>query len=60
MQAFDVSVRNEFTGEVRVVQVSSCHEGDAQLLALHQLFEVEGWRKATAAPPSKLDPEADA
>ena len=46
-----IPVRNEVTGEVRVVEVSSGHAVDAQVSALHLLFRLEGWRKAIALPP---------
>jgi hypothetical protein len=49
-----IPVRNEYTGEVRVVEVQSAHDADAQIQALHQLFKQEGWRKATALRPELL------
>jgi hypothetical protein len=49
-----IPVRNESTGEVRVVEVESVHDADAQIAALHQLFKQEGWRKATALQPEAL------
>jgi hypothetical protein len=52
---FQIPVRNETTGEVRVVEVQSGHDADAQILALHLLFKQEGWRKATAMRPAFLD-----
>jgi hypothetical protein len=46
-----VQVRNEFTGEVRVIEVQAEYFRDAQVIALVQLFHVDGWRKATALIP---------
>ena len=54
MYTFQIPVRNETTGEVRVVEVQSRHDADAQILALHLLFRQEGWRKATALRPAFL------
>lgn len=48
MQKFLIPVRNEFTGEVRVIEVQSGYETDAQVEALHRLFKQHGWCKATA------------
>ena len=48
VQKFVIPVRNEFTGEVRLVEVVSGYYADAQVEALHVLFKREGWRKATA------------
>jgi hypothetical protein len=45
---YQVPVRNDDTGEVRVIEVSSAYEVDAQVEALQQLFKSEGWRKCTA------------
>ena len=50
---FLVPVRNEFTGEVRVVPVTSNYDADAQIEALHRLFHLEGWSKATALAPER-------
>lgn len=46
-----IPVRNEFTGEVRVVAVASHHVTDAQISALQLLFRDAGWRKAIALLP---------
>ena len=54
MHKYLIPVRNEYTGEVRVVEVESGHDADAQIVALHQLFKQEGWRKATALRPESL------
>lgn len=51
MYTFLIPVRNEHTGEIRLVEVESAHDADAQIVALHQLFKQEGWRKATALRP---------
>lgn len=51
MTEFFVPVRNEFTGEVRVVPVLSDYHADAQVEALHTVFRTEGWSKATALLP---------
>lgn len=47
-----VPVRNEATGEVRIVEVVSSFGPDAQVEALQHVFKSEGWRKATALPPA--------
>ena len=54
MQLFLIPVRNEFTGEVRVVEVLSRHVADAQVEALQRLFRDEGWRKALAFHPEAI------
>jgi len=51
VRQYDVQVRNETTGEVRVVEVHSNFDVDAQIAALHRLFHEEGWRQATALKP---------
>ena len=51
MHKYLIPVRNESTGEVRIVEVESGFHADAQIQALHQLFQQEGWRKATALRP---------
>lgn len=53
MSEFLVPVRNEFTGEIRVVVVTSSYGTDAQIEALHELFRSEGWSKATALCPEE-------
>jgi hypothetical protein len=49
--SYDIQVRNETTGEVRVVVVECDFDVDAQVAALHRLFHEEGWRRATAMKP---------
>lgn len=49
---FIISVRNDSTGEVRVLHVVSDYWANAQVQALHYLFHKEGWRKATAMQPA--------
>lgn len=51
METYLVPVRNEFTGEIRVVEILSNYQADAQIEALQRLFKQEGWRKATALQP---------
>jgi hypothetical protein len=51
VQLFLVPVRNEFTGEVRFIEVESGQYADAQIEALQRLFRDEGWRKAIALAP---------
>lgn len=51
MDVYRVAVRNEFTGEIRVVEILSICAVDAQIAALKQLFREEGWRKASAMTP---------
>ncbi len=53
MHKFLIPVRNEATGELRIVEVLSAYHADAQVEALHQLFRQEGWRKATALMPER-------
>ncbi len=48
LDSFQIPVRNESTGEIRLVGVARSHEIDAQIEALQTLFKQEGWRKATA------------
>lgn len=48
VQKFVIPVRNESTGEIRLVEVMSTYHADAQVEALYLLFKQEGWRKATA------------
>lgn len=54
---YSIPVRNETTGEVRIVQVLSTYGPDAQVEALQQVFKHARWRKATAlTPASDVDP----
>jgi len=48
---FRVPVRNELTGEVRIVEIASTYDRDAQVLALQLLFKSADWRRATAMVP---------
>ena len=50
MQLYDVTVRNELTGDVATLSVSSQCPQDAQVEALVQAFRCRGWRSATALP----------
>ena len=59
MQNYRVQVRNEHTGEVRIVEILSGHGADAQTAALQQLFRQEGWRKAVAFKPEWIIPECE-
>jgi hypothetical protein len=51
LEIYQVPVRNEATGEVRMIAVLSISAGEAQIAALKLLFREEGWRKATALVP---------
>jgi hypothetical protein len=51
LEPFFIPVRNELTGEVRVVEVAAEYFVDAQVVALQRLFQDEGWRKALALAP---------
>ena len=51
METYHVPVRNEHTGEIRIVEILSGYVTDAQIEALQRLFKEEGWRKATALLP---------
>jgi hypothetical protein len=51
LDIYTVQVRNEFTGEVRAIEVQANYFRDAQVAALAQLFHSDGWRKATALVP---------
>ena len=51
METYQVTVRNDRTGEVRVVEVLSGYPVDAQVEALRQLFHEDDWRHATALLP---------
>jgi hypothetical protein len=55
-----VPVRNEITGEVRVVEILASYHVDAQVEALHLLFREEGWRSARALRPYTAAQEATA
>jgi len=48
VQIFAIPIRNEQTGEIRVVEIMCGFHVQAQVEALHHLFKQEGWRKATA------------
>lgn len=54
LDTYHVPVRNDLTGEVRIIEVVSGYEEDAQIAALQQLFHGEGWRKATALRPEGM------
>ena len=56
MGDFHVAVRNDDTGELRVIQAAGMCELDAQIAALQELFAREGWRKATALLPEAVTP----
>lgn len=45
---YQIPVRNDDTGEIRIVEISSSYEVDAQVEAVQQLFKQDGWRKCTA------------
>jgi hypothetical protein len=49
---YDVSVRNELSGEVTTVSVLADCAAGAQVAALVALFKTRGWRKAVAIPPA--------
>lgn len=51
MRNYLIPVRNDSTGEVRIVEVQSGFDIDAQVTALHRLFKQDGWRRATALQP---------
>jgi hypothetical protein len=51
LEQYSVSVRNEDTGEVRVVEIVSEYFVDAQIVALQRMFKTEGWRKSVALTP---------
>ena len=54
MEQYSVSVRNELTGEIRVLDVVSEYFADAQITALERMFKDEGWRKALALAPEEV------
>jgi hypothetical protein len=47
---YDVSVRNELSGEVATISVLADCAAGAQVEALVELFKSRGWRKAIAFP----------
>lgn len=53
MELYDVTVRNELTGEVATISLQSSWPQEAQVAALVQLFKLQGWRKAVALPPQR-------
>jgi hypothetical protein len=48
--AYDVTVRNELTGETLCLQVLSSCPQQAQVTALIQAFRSNGWSKVVALP----------
>src|SRR5947209_8981601 len=48
---YDISVRNELSGETATVSVLADCQAGAQVEALVALFKIRGWRKAIASPP---------
>jgi hypothetical protein len=51
LHTYLIPVRNEFTGEERIVEIESAYDVDAQIAALRAVFDEHGWRKATAMLP---------
>jgi hypothetical protein len=60
VHSYRVPVRNEHTGEIRVVEILSRYFADAQTEALELLFRQEGWRKAVAFQPEWSVSEGEA
>jgi UTP:GlnB (protein PII) uridylyltransferase len=54
VSTFTVCVKNEMTGEVRLIEVQCVYGPDAQVQALQRLFREEGWRKAVALMPEQV------
>ena len=48
MKLYEITIRNEQTGEVATLSVRSYCPQDAQVEALSQVFRRHGWRSATA------------
>lgn len=48
MDVYEVTVRNDLTGELGYIDVMSGHHADAQVRALSRVFHEWGWRKVTA------------
>ena len=55
METFDVTVRNELTGEVVTVGIRSGDAQEAQAEALLYMFRSQGWRKAIALWPQLME-----
>lgn len=57
---YRVTVRNEITGELAVIDWEATCKEDAQLDVLHMMFRSRGWRKARAMVPEAVEaaPEA--
>jgi hypothetical protein len=48
---FDVHVRNELTGEVRVLTIAAPTAQAGQVMAVTAMFREHAWRKAVALAP---------
>jgi hypothetical protein len=58
MEEYNVLVRNDLTGETRVVSVEALSAKDAQVEALTQCFRRDGWRVVSASEPESRAVEA--
>jgi hypothetical protein len=52
MELYDITVRNELSGELETLSLTAACAQDAPVEALVQVFRLRGWRKARAFPPS--------
>lgn len=52
---YEVAVRNELTGEMETVLITTGVPCDAQVQALLHLFKTRGWRKAVALQPRRAE-----
>lgn len=50
MKLYNVTVRNELTGEAQTMIILSHCPQDAQVEALSRAFKRHGWRSSTALP----------
>jgi hypothetical protein len=60
VSSFRVTVRNEITGEIAVVEWEADCERTAQIQVLHMLFRHRGWRRAVAMVPEVAETNAAA
>lgn len=60
LSTYRVTVQNEITDEMIVIECESDCQGSAQVAVLQLLFHRNGWRKAVALVPEVVEAEAEA
>jgi hypothetical protein len=58
VEEYNVLVRNELTGETKIVSIEALSAKDAQVEALTRCFRREGWRVVSASEPERMAAEA--